>query len=97
MMLLLTILSVLAVWAFLTVLILGLLLIFKVLDAVRGHLQRIVWGVRAIAQQTAPLGARAEALSARLAGTGPGLAGAADGLESVAAGLTAAAPALKRR
>jgi hypothetical protein len=97
MMLLLTILSVLAVWAFLTVLILGLLVIFKTLDGIRGHLQRIAWGVRAIAQETAPLGVRAEALSQTLAATGSGFAAAADRLEIVAAGLKAAAPAFRRR
>src|SRR6266542_3785514 len=45
--LLLTMVSVLAVWAFLTTLVVGLVLIFKPLEAVRGHVQRILAGVRA--------------------------------------------------
>jgi phosphate uptake regulator len=53
--LLLTIVSVLAAWAFLTLLVVGLLLILKPLEAIRAHLQRIAAGVRAIERETAPL------------------------------------------
>ncbi len=53
--LLLTMVSALAVWAFLTTLVVGLVLIFKPLEAVRGHVQRILAGVRAIETETSPL------------------------------------------
>lgn len=57
--LLLTLLSVLAFWAFLTVLVIALLLIRKVLEAVRRSLEQVTMGVRAIEVQTAPLATRA--------------------------------------
>ena len=53
--LLLTILSVLAVWSLLTALIVGLLYVFKALESIRDVLHRIAMGVRAIEQETAPL------------------------------------------
>ena len=53
--LLLTILSVLALWAFLTTLVVGLLLVFKPLESIRGSLQRITAGVRAIERETSPI------------------------------------------
>jgi len=55
MIVLLTIVSVLGFWAFLTELAIGLLLVFKTLEAIRGQLERIAFGVRAIEQQTVPL------------------------------------------
>ena len=55
-MLLLTILSVLAAWSLLALLIVGLLLIRKVLESIRITLERIAFGVRAIEKQTEPLG-----------------------------------------
>ncbi|NUR54742.1 MAG: hypothetical protein HOQ29_09860 [Acidobacteria bacterium] len=51
--LLLAMVSVLALWAFLTTLVVGLLLILKPLEAIRALMQRIATGVRAIEQQTA--------------------------------------------
>ena len=62
--LLLSICSVLAVWALLTVLVLGLLLVLKTLE-------KIAMGVRAIEQQTLPLGAHADTLAATLAQAPP--------------------------
>ena len=53
--LLLTIVSVFALWAFLTELVVGLLLVFKVLESIRGALERITFGVRAIERETAPV------------------------------------------
>jgi hypothetical protein len=53
--LLLTILSVLAVWALLATLVVGLLLILKPLESIRGHLERITAGVRAIERETSPI------------------------------------------
>jgi hypothetical protein len=57
------ILSVLTVWGLLTVLVVGLLLILKVLESVRASLRRIAMGVRAIEQETKPLGAHSAALA----------------------------------
>jgi uncharacterized protein YoxC len=56
MMLVLTILSVLALWSLLALLIVGLLLIRKTLESVRVTLERVAMGVRAIETETAPLG-----------------------------------------
>jgi hypothetical protein len=53
--LLLTILSVLAFWAFLNVLMIGLYLILKPLEGARIYLEKITMGVRAIERQTRPL------------------------------------------
>ena len=52
---LLTVVSVLALWAFLTELVVGLLLVFKTLESIRGTLERITFGVRAIERETAPV------------------------------------------
>lgn len=62
--LLLTVLSVLALWALLSVLIVGLGLIVKLLESVQGHLEKIATGVRAIETQTAPLEKGARELTA---------------------------------
>jgi hypothetical protein len=64
--LLLTILSVLAVWAFLSVLVLGLLLIIKPLESVRAFMEKITMGVRAIERQSDPLARHADALAASM-------------------------------
>ena len=69
--LLLSICSVLAVWALLTVLVLGLLLVLKTLESIRGFMEKIAMGVRAIEQQTLPLGAHADTLAASLAQAPP--------------------------
>lgn len=66
--LLLTVLSVLALWALLGVLVLGLLLILRPLQSVRGYLEKITMGVRAIEHQAHPLGAHAGALRESLEG-----------------------------
>jgi hypothetical protein len=62
MVLLLTMVSVLALWAFLTELVIGLLLVFKTLESIRGMLGRILAGVRAIERETAPVDRLAEDL-----------------------------------
>lgn len=97
MLLLLTILSVLAVWAFLTVLVVGLLLILKPLESVRGQLEKIAMGVRAIERETLPLGARAAALAAALNEAGGAIGTAARSFTEVHRDLDAAAPALRPR
>ncbi len=95
--LLLTILSVLAAWALLTVLIVGLQLILKPLQDIRGHLEKIVWGVRAIEHQMLPLGAHADTLTASLGETGDAVGAAAGQLDKVSRDLDAARPALQTR
>lgn len=97
MILLLTILSVLALWALLGTLILGLLLILRPLQSVRGYLEKITMGVRAIETQTLPLGARTDALGAGLGELNAALAAAEGRLASVHRHLGAAAPALRPR
>jgi hypothetical protein len=67
--LLLTILSVLAFWAFLNVLMVGLYLILKPLEGVRIYLEKITMGVRAIERQTRPLAAYARGTGIALAET----------------------------
>jgi hypothetical protein len=95
--LLLTILSVLAGWALLAVLMVGLRLILKPLESIRGSLEKIVWGVRAIEQQTSPLGAHADALTTSLGETGDAVGAAADRLGKVDRDLDGAGPALRAR
>lgn len=84
-------LSVLAVWALLGVLAVGLLLTLKALQSIRGWFEKVLVGVRAVEQQLAPLDAYTRALTAsttdaaatidaaarRLAETGPVLQAAA--------------------
>jgi hypothetical protein len=84
---LLTIYSVLAVWALLTALVVGLLLVLKALESVRGSMEKIAMGVRAIERETLPLGAHADALAATLAD--------APAAEVVAARLRGAVTALE--
>jgi hypothetical protein len=67
--LLLTILSVLALWAFLNVLMVGLYLILKPLEGVRIYLEKITMGVRAIERQTRPLAAYGRGTGITLAET----------------------------
>ena len=87
--LLLTICSVLAVWALLTVLVVGLLLVLKTLESIRRSMEKIAMGVRAIEQETLPLSAHADALAATLAGAPAG--------EVVAARLRGLITALEAR
>lgn len=54
--LLLAVLSVLAMWALLGVLAVGLLMVLKTLQSIRGWLEHIAMGVRAIESETGQLG-----------------------------------------
>jgi hypothetical protein len=63
---LLTVLSVLAGWALIGVLLVALLLIFKELQSIRHWFEKITVGVRAVEHQTSTLGERGEVLSASL-------------------------------
>jgi hypothetical protein len=95
--LLLTILSVLTFWAFLTVLVIGLLLIRKALEAVRHSLEKITMGVRAIQVQTAPLGGGALQTVTVLRDIVSDLPTLLDALTDTERNVSNAAPALKRR
>ena len=66
---LLSILSVLAVWALLGVLLVGLWIISKALEGVRTSLEKVAAGVRAIETQTQPLAPQATRLSEMLGQT----------------------------
>jgi hypothetical protein len=78
--LLLTVLSVLAGWSLLATVAAGLLLVLKPLESIRGTMRKITMGVRAIEEETRPLGPGATTLIGSL-GT------AADTLGSVSARL----------
>jgi hypothetical protein len=97
MLLLLTILSVVALWALLALLIFGLLLILKPLESIRTSLQKITMGVRAIERQTLPLGVHADALRETFAEAGSSVNVSAEHLASVALALEAASPHLRAR
>jgi hypothetical protein len=89
--LLLTILSVLAFWAFLNVLIIGLYLIFKPLEGVRIYLEKITMGVRAIERQTRPLAAYSEEVGGKLEETNTALQQAGRQLNMIEIKLATAA------
>ncbi len=93
--LLLTILSVLAVWAFLFILVIALLLIEKVLESVRAYLEKIAMGVRAIEKETSPLSAHAGNLAERLNQANQAVDAASRGLDQVKNDLGPAAAGLK--
>lgn len=93
MVLLLTVLSVLAVWSLLALLVLGLLVIFKALEAVRRNLEQIAMGVRAIEHETAPLGRDAAALGTNLHSAAAALDDLGARLEHTVQQLAAPAPA----
>ncbi len=95
--LLLTILSVLAVWAFLFVLVLGLWCILKPLESIRAQLQKIAMGVRAIEQETQPLGEGSDALGSTLKEVTGAVIAATGTLSDVERNLAAAVPALRAR
>ncbi len=63
---LLTLLSVVAAWALIGVLLVALLLVVKELQSIRHWFEKITVGVRAVEHQTATLAARGEVLSASL-------------------------------
>jgi hypothetical protein len=92
--LLLTILSVLAAWAFLTLLVIGLLLILKTLESIRGYLEKIAMGVRAIEIETAPLGTHASTVGKTLGETVDGLTAVVGGLSELERDLDPALAAL---
>jgi uncharacterized protein YoxC len=92
--LLLTTLSVLALWALLGVLIFGLLLILKTLESVRRSMQQITMGVRAIEHQTLPLGVHADSLTQTLGESATALEKTAENLASITLAVDALTPRL---
>jgi hypothetical protein len=68
--LLLSILTVVAVWGLLALLVFALVVLRKPLDATRTHLERVAMGVRAIEHQTEPFERWTKALTGGLADTG---------------------------
>jgi hypothetical protein len=60
---LLTVLSVVAAWTLIGVLLVGLLLVVKELQSIRHWFEKIIVGVRAVEHQTSGLPERAAALS----------------------------------
>lgn len=92
--LLLTLLSVIAAVAFVSVLGVALLLIFKALQSVQRHLEQIAMGVRAIEKETDPLGSRAGAFVAALPEAATQMNAAGERLAEVDGDLDRAARAL---
>jgi hypothetical protein len=95
--LLLTLLSVMALWSLLTLLVLGLLVILKTLESIRGYLQKIAMGVRAIEMETAPLASHAEVVAESLGTTIHGLTAVVARLSDVERDLEPAVAALNAR
>ena len=85
--LLLTSLSVLMLWVFLGLLVIGLLLILKTLESVRTSLEKIATGVRAIEQETLPLGNSAAQATASLTTATGDINGLSRQLDELAAEL----------
>jgi hypothetical protein len=63
---LLTVLSVVAAWALIGVLLVALLLVFKELQSIRHWFEKITVGVRAVEHQAASLAERGDVLTASL-------------------------------
>lgn len=93
--LLMAIVTLLAVWSFLLVLLIGLLLIEKVLESVRSYLEKIAMGVRAIEKETAPLASHAATLADEINQANSGVGAVSEGLVQVDTDLGTAANLLK--
>ncbi len=93
--LIMAMLSVLAVWIFLLVLVFGLLIIWKALESVRGSMEKIAMGVRAIEKETDPLAAHAGTLADGIQKTNQVVGAASQGLSQLDSDLGAAAPLLR--
>jgi hypothetical protein len=63
---LLTVLSVVAAWALVGVLLVALLLVFKELQSIRHWFEKITVGVRAVEHQTTSLAERGDVLAASM-------------------------------
>lgn len=89
-----TILSVLAGWSLLGVIAGGLFKIYQRLEGIRGSMQKIAMGVRAIEQETKPLDGHIVAVAGSLTAVADGLETLARGLDQLDTDLGKAAPAL---
>ncbi len=94
--LLLTILSAIGLWTLLALLVIGLQVIYKVLESIRGNLERIAMGVRAIERETRPLAPRARAAAELVTGVDGALGRLTSSLGQVVRALDSAAPALSQ-
>ena len=94
---LLTALSVLAGWSLLGTIAGGLLLILKPLEAVRSSMRKITMGVRAIEDETRPLGPGAATLITSLGGAADSVGSATQRLAAISRDLDAVAGTLKAR
>ena len=81
--LLLTMLSVLAGWSLLGTIAAGLLLILKPLESIRGTMRKITMGVRAIEEETRPIGPGATTLIGSLGTTADTLGSVAGRLDDI--------------
>ena len=95
--LLLTTLSVLAGWSLLGTIAAGLLLILKPLESIRGTMRKITMGVRAIEEETRPLGPGATTLIGSLGTTAETLGSVSGRLDEIARELDGVAAALGAR
>lgn len=95
--LLLTVLSVLAAWTLLGVLMIGLLMIFKTLEGARRYLEQIAMGVRAIEWQIHGIDHQAEKANTGLGESTQASRNAAEQFEELDRLLDAALPALRGR
>jgi uncharacterized protein YoxC len=92
--LLLAILSVITGLAFLFLLVVGLLLIYKPLEGIRGTLESIAMGVRAIEKQTEPLHSHTEGMVKSMDQAGLSLADLAVWLSQLDKDLAETSPGL---
>jgi hypothetical protein len=95
--LLLTTLSVLVGWSPLGTTAAGLLLILKPLESIRGTMRKITMGVRAIEEETRPLGPGATTLIGSLGTTAGALGSVSGRLDEIARELDGVAAALGAR
>jgi hypothetical protein len=91
----LAVLSVLAGWSLLGALAAGLLLILKPLEGIRASLRKVAMGVRAIEDETRPLGPGASTLIGSLGGTAEVLGSATQLLGVIARDLDEVAGVLQ--
>src|ERR671939_136432 len=92
--LLLTTLSVLAGWSLLGSIAAGLLLVLKPLESIRGTLRKITMGLRAIEEETRPLGPGAATLIGSLGTAAETLASIAGRLDDISGDLEGVAASL---
>lgn len=93
---LLTGLTVVGLWSLLLVLITGLYQILQALESIRTTMEKISMGVRAIEEETGPLGSGIDQLAGSLTAGGGGLSVIADRVGDLTRDLKAAGPILRQ-